>query len=133
MERDFAREHEEALAENAAAKAQSRRQYSVRDALRRANEIVTEFDETLGEVQFGILSIGEFQSLDLDKCKSKEEMLQIVIYAMLRKAQPELTLADVKGLPADDYTILTGIVSKRLPGFLRVGQQILKTGSTANP
>lgn len=129
-ERDYAKEHEEALAESATEKAEVRKQYSIRDAVRRASEIVSVLDETLGEVRFGVLSIAEFEALDLSQCKTKEGMLRVVIHAMLKKAEPTLTLADVEGLPADDYTIITGIISSRLPGFLRVGQQILKTSST---
>ncbi len=58
------------------------------------------------------------------------EMLQAVIAAMFKKADPEITLEAIKALPADDYTIIAAIVGKYLPGFLRLGQQILKAGST---
>ncbi len=132
MERDFAQEHENILAENAAKQAEIRKQYSIRDAIRRANEIVTVSDDTLGEVRFGVLTIEEFQALDLSRCKTKEEMLQAVVAAMFKKADPDVTLDAIKALPADDYTIIASIVGKYLPGFLRLGQQILKTSSTPN-
>ena len=132
MARDYAREHEKALAENADAKDKVQRQYSIRDAVRRATEIVSVFDETLGNVRFGILNIEEFQALELAKYPTKEEMLQVVVAAMLRKADPEITLDSIKALPADDYTILASIVGRYLPGFLRLGQQILRAGSTSS-
>ena len=130
MERNFAQEHEEALAENSAKQAEVRKTYRIRDAIRRSNEIVSVLDDTLGEVRFGVLTIEEFQNLNLSTCKTKEEMLQAVVAAMFRKADPEITLDAIKTLPADDYTIIAGIVGSYLPGFLRVGQQILKAGST---
>jgi hypothetical protein len=84
----------------------------------------------LGELRFGVLSIAEFNALELSSCKSKEEMLRLVVHAMFRKADPDLTLKDVEAMPMDDYTIITGVVTRYLPGFLRLGQQLLKTGST---
>ena len=131
MERDYAKEHEQAIAENRAADEQIRKHYDIKDAVRRANEIVTVLDETLGEIRFGILNVSEFNALDLSKCKDKEEMLLNVVYAMFHKASPEVTIADIKSLPADDYAIIAGIVSPYYPGFLEKGMQILKAGSTS--
>ena len=129
IERDFAKEHEEALAQNAAKDEKTKKQYSISDAVRRANEIVSVYDETLGEFRFGILSVKEFNALDLSKCKTKQEMLDLVVHAMLQKANPEVTLADLAALPQDDYTIIVSTLSRYLPGFLRMGKQVLKTGS----
>jgi len=131
LERDYAKEHEAALAENRAADEQIRKHYDIKDAVRRANEIVTVLDETLGEIRFGILNVSEFSALDLSKCKDTEEMLRNVVCAMFRKASPEITIADIEALPADDYTIITGIISPYYPGFLRQGEQILKAGLTS--
>ncbi len=130
MERDFAKEHDQALTQIENEKSAIRKQYSIRDATRRTNHIVTVQDETLGELRFGVLSIAEFNALDLSACKSKEEMLRLVLHAMFKKADPELTLKDVEAMPMDDYTIITGVVTRFLPGFLRLGQQLLKIGST---
>ncbi len=129
MERDFAKEHDQALTQIENEKSAIRKQYSIRDATRRTNEIVTVQDETLGELRFGVLSIAEFNALDLSNCKSKEEMLRLVVHAMFKKADPELTLKDIEAMPMDDYTIITGVVTRYLPGFLRLGQQLLRTGS----
>ena len=131
MERDYAKEHEAALAENRTADEQIRKHYDIKEAVRRANEIVTELDETLGEVRFGILNVSEFSALELSKCKDTEEMLRNVVCAMFRKASPEITVADIEALPADDYAIIAGIVSRYLPGFLRAAKQVLKAGSTS--
>jgi hypothetical protein len=128
-ERDFAREHEEALAENAAEDEKTKKRYSIADAVRRANEIVSVYDETLGEFRFGILSVKEFNALDLSKCNTKQEMLDHVVHAMLHKANPDIALADLAALPQDDYTIIVSTLSRYLPGFLRMGKQVLKTGS----
>ncbi len=130
-QRDFAAEHEAALAENEAQRTAIRKQYSIREAVRRASEIVDVVDETLGTVRFGVLSIKEFEALDLAKYKSKEEMLRVVIFAMFRKADPEISLENIEAMPMDDYTIVTSIVTRYLPGFLRLGTQILKAGSTS--
>ena len=131
MERDYAKEHEAALAENRAADERIRKHYDVKEAVRRANEIVTVVDETLGEVRFGILNVSEFSALNLPKCKDTEEMLRNVVYAMFHKASPEVTIADIESLPADDYIIITGIISPYYPGFLQAAKQVLKAGSTS--
>jgi hypothetical protein len=127
-ERDYAIEHEEALAENNATREAAAKQYSIKDAVRRANEIISVVDDVLGEIRFGVLTSTEFDALNLSSCKTKEDMLKVVIAAMFKKASPEVTLADIEALPADDYTIISGVVAKYLPGFLRVGRQILKDG-----
>jgi energy-coupling factor transporter transmembrane protein EcfT len=39
-------------------------------------------------------------------------------------------LQDIEAMPIDDYAVITSIVTRFLPGFLRLGQQVLKAGST---
>ncbi len=126
--RDLKAEMETALQEDEQNKAETRKRYNLKEAVRRANEIITVVDDTLGEVRFGLLTVEEFQALELQN-KSKETMLQSVVAAMFKKADPEITLEIVKALPADDYTILASIMGKYLPGFLRWGNQIQKASS----
>src|SRR3990170_1426735 len=119
-------EHDEA---KAAEKTQTSKRYNPREACRRSSEIRTVHDETLGEVRFGVLSISEFTDLKLNEIKDENARIRKVVHAMLRKADPELTLEDVEAIPFDEFTILNGILGEALPGFLRLAKQALKTGS----
>ena len=124
-----AEEFERKLAEHEAEEAQVARRYNPREACRRSSEIRTVQDETLGEVRFGVLSISEFTDLKLNEIKDENARIRKVVHAMLKKADPELTLAEVEAIPFDEFTILNGILGEALPGFLRLAQQALKTGS----
>ncbi len=124
-----AEEFERKLAEHEAAQRQVARRYDPREACRRSSEILVVKDETLGEVHFGVLSISEFTDLKLSEIKDENARIRKVVHAMLRKADPELTLAEVEAIPFDEFTIINGILGEALPGFLRLAQQALKTGS----
>ena len=122
-------EFERRIAEHEAAEARVARRYNPREACRRSSEILVVTDETLGEVRFGVLSISEFADLKLSEVKDENARIRKVVHAMLKKADPELTLAEVEAIPFDEFTILNGILGEALPGFLRLAQQALKTGS----
>jgi len=127
--RKRAEEFERKLEEHEAAQEQVARRYDPREACRRSSEILVVTDETLGEVHFGVLSISEFTDLKLNETKDENARIRRVVHAMLRKADPELTLGEVEAIPFDEFTILNGILGEALPGFLRLAQQALKTGS----
>ena len=122
-------EFERKIAEHEAEEAQIAKRYNPREACRRSTEILVVTDETLGEVRFGVLSISEFANLKLSEIKDENARIRKVVHAMLRKADPELTLEEVEAIPFDEFTILSGILGEALPGFLRLAQQALKTGS----
>ncbi len=124
-----AEEFERKLAEHEAAQEQVARRYDPREACRRSTEILVVKDQTLGEVHFGVLSISEFTDLKLNEIKDENARIRRVVHAMLKKADPELTLSEVEAIPFDEFTILNGILGEALPGFLRLAQQALKTGS----
>jgi len=126
---DFERKIAEHDAAQAVEKAYIAKKYNPREACRRSMEIRTVYDETLGEVRFGVLSISEFTDLKLNEIKDENARIRKVVHAMLRKADPELKLADVEAIPFDEFTILNGILGEALPGFLRLAKQALKTGS----
>ena len=127
--RKRAEEFERKLEEHEAAQEQVARRYDPREACRRSSEILVVKDETLGEVHFGVLSISEFTDLKLNETKDENARIRRVVHAMLRKADPELTLGEVEAIPFDEFTILNGILGEALPGFLRLAQQASKTGS----
>jgi hypothetical protein len=133
LERDYAKEHEVALAQGEQERKQTAKVYSIREASRRSSEIVTERDSVLGEIRFGVLNISEFTALNLDAVSDGTAKLRKVMWAMFQKADPELTLEQFEKVPADDFTILTAILGRYLPGFLRLGKQILNAGSIATP
>jgi hypothetical protein len=125
---EFEQKLEEHDAAEAAEKTQIAKRYNPREACRRSTEIRIVHDETLGEVRFGVLSISEFTDLKLSEIKDENARIRKVVYAMLKKADRELTLADVEAIPFDEFTILNGILGEALPGFLRLAKQALKTG-----
>ena len=122
-----AEEFERKIAEHDEVEAQVARRYNPRDACRRSTEILVVNDETLGEVHFGVLSIREFADLKLGEIKDENARIRRVVYAMLKKADQELTIEDVDAIPFDEFTILNGILGEALPGFLRLAQAS-KTG-----
>lgn len=122
-----AEEFERKIAEHEVAEAQVARRYNPREACRRSTEILVVNDETLGEVRFGVLSIREFADLKLSEIKDENERIHRVVHAMLKKADPEITLEEVEAIPFDEFTILNGILGEALPGFLRLAQAS-KTG-----
>jgi hypothetical protein len=122
-------EFERKIAEHEAETSRFARRYNPREACRRSSEILVVNDETLGEVRFGVLSIAEFADLKLSEIKDENARIRRVVYAMLKKADPELKLQDVEAIPFDEFTILNGILGEALPGFLRLAQQASKTGS----
>ena len=124
-----AEEFERKIAEHEAEATQIARRYNPREACRRSTEILVVNDETLGEVSFGVLSISEFADLKLSEIKDENARIRRVVHAMLKKADPELTLEEVEAIPFDEFTILNGILGEALPGFLRLAQQASKTGS----
>ena len=127
--RKRAEEFERKIAEHEAETARIAKRYNPREACRRSTEILVVNDETLGEVRFGVLSISEFTDLRLSEVKDENARIRRVVHAMLRKADPELTIEEVEAIPFDEFTILNGILGEALPGFLRLAQQASKTGS----
>ena len=124
-----AQEFEAKIEEHEAAEARIARRYNPREACRRSTEILVVTDETLGEVRFGVLSISEFADLKLSEVKDENARIRRVVHAMLQKADPKLTLAEVEAIPFDEFTILNSILGEALPGFLRLAQQASKIGS----
>ena len=125
LERKLA-EHDEA---ESMEKAEVARRYNPREACRRSSEILAVTDETLGIVRFGVLSISEFTDLKLCETKDENKRIRKVVHAMLKKADPELTLEDVEAIPFDEFTILNSILGEALPGFLRLAKQASASGS----
>ena len=117
---DMERKLEEHDKSEAAKTSMATRRYNPREACRRSSEILVVNDETLGEVRFGVLSITEFADLRLSEVKDENARIRKVVHAMLKKANPELTLQEVEAIPFDEFTILNGILGEALPGFLRL-------------
>jgi len=82
--------------------------------------------EGLGTIQYGVLTLKD--SLELSKYLTNEERSAAMIWLMLRKAYPELTLEDVKNLPLDVAANIMTAITKDL-GFLSQTGKRLKSGS----
>lgn len=85
-------------------------------------------DPDLGTIRYGILSVKEVKTLDLTKAISDEEKADLIVYAMLAKADPELCFEDYEALPFHLKALLLDRMSGVFAGFLPRQQP---PGSTA--
>jgi len=99
--------------------------FDPKEILRSAKEPRSIIDEVLGEVKFGVLTLGEL--LELNKVDEQEKSV-VMLWMMLKKAHPDLAIEDVKALPIDVSTRLFQILPSQ--GFL---SQPSKTGSESAP
>ena len=99
--------------------------FDPKEILRSAKEPRSIIDEVLGEVKFGVLTLGEL--LELNKVEEQEKSV-VMLWMMLKKAHPDLAIEDVKALPIDVSTRLFQILPSQ--GFL---SQPSKTGSESAP
>ena len=79
-------------------------------ALTRTVQVKT--DPVLGEIRFGILNFGEFQALNLDSVTDVNERVAKVVFAMLKKADPSLTIEDFNDFPFSVKSLLMQSVSE---------------------
>jgi len=87
-----------------------------------SRELQTIYDPELGEIRFGQLTIAD--SLEIGRVKSDDERSLLVLYHMLRKAYPDLTLEDVKNFPVDVATRLMALITENLNLSVLTGKQL---------
>ncbi len=75
-------------------------------------------DPDLGTIRYGILSVKEVKTLDLTKTTSDEEKADLIVYAMLAKADPNLCFEDYEALPFHLKALLLDRMSGVFAGFL---------------
>jgi len=95
-----------------------------------SKDLQTVYDEELGEIRFGQLTLKD--SLEVGKAKTDEERSLLVLYHMLRKAYPDITLEDVENFPLDAATRLMTLMSQNI-GFLASPQTPSPIGSKQTP
>jgi hypothetical protein len=84
------------------------------------NEIHHIADADLGEVAYGDLTISE--TLELNKIENLQERGLHILFLMLQKACPTLTLDEVKGFPQGKAARLMDLVRKSFEKQLKIGQ-----------
>jgi len=119
------RAHDEAKQEKA-------KVFDVRALAANTRQIYTIEDETLGIIRYGLLSSREVKELNLKKIVDDEEKANIVVWAMLRKADPELSYDDFEALPFDTKALLLERMSKVFASFLQ-RQQPTGSAQTTKP
>ena len=119
------RAHDEAKQEKA-------KVFDVRALAANTRQIYTIEDETLGIIRYGLLSSREVKELNLKKIVDDEEKANIVVWAMLRKADPELSYDDFEALPFDTKALLLERMSKVFASFFQ-RQQPTGSAPTAKP
>jgi hypothetical protein len=101
------------------AKQEKAKVFDVRALAANTRQIYTIEDENLGIIHYGLLSAKEVKDLDLKKIADDEEKANIVVWAMLRKADPELSYDDFEALPFDTKALLLESMSKVFSSFLQ--------------
>jgi hypothetical protein len=117
------RAHDEAKQEKA-------KVFDVKALAANTRQIFSLEDADLGIIRYGLLSAKEVKELDLKKVADDEEKANIVVWAMLRKADPELSYDDFEALPFDTQALLLERMSKVFASFLQRQQP---TGSAPTP
>jgi hypothetical protein len=82
-----------------------------------SNDILEIQDEVLGTVKFGKLTLKEFKTVN-SLAKDNEEKSYRMLYAMLHKAYPALTYAEMEDMPFDKIARLSNLLSKEVTRFL---------------
>ncbi|MEM2177028.1 MAG: hypothetical protein QXN34_06850 [Archaeoglobaceae archaeon] len=85
---------------------------SIKELVRKAKELRTVYVEGIGTIQYGSLTL--FELSEIAKCQTNEEKTIMTLYFMLKKAEPSLTLDDVKELPFDIVTKILNALSKEM-------------------
>ena len=80
-------------------KAEKAAKFDVKALIQSSQQLRSVEVEGLGTIQYGVLTLKD--SLELSKYQTNEERSAAMIWLMLRKAYPELTLEDIKNLPLD--------------------------------
>jgi len=101
-------------------KAEKASKFDVKALIQSSQQLRSVEVEGLGVIQYGVLTLKD--SLELSKYQTNEERSAAMIWLMLRKAYPELTLEDVKSLPLDvAANIMTALAKDS--GFLGTGRK----------
>jgi len=123
-------EYRKKLRAHGKAKQEKAKVFDVRALAANTRQIYSLEDENLGLIRYGLLSAKEVKELDLKKVADDEEKANIVVWAMLRKADPELSYDDFEALPFDKKALLLERMSKVFASFLQRQQP---TGSAPTP
>ena len=107
-------------------KAEKASKFDVKALVQSGQQLRSVEVEGLGIIQYGVLTLKD--SLELSKYQTNEERSAAMIWLMLRKAYPELSLEDVKNLPLDVAASIMTAITKNL-GFLSQTGKRLKSGS----
>jgi hypothetical protein len=95
------------------------KQFSPADIIANADGLSTFSDSVLGEIKYGRLTKAEFEAVQAET-SSQEAKLNKMMFLMLKKAYPTLTLDNLDAFPIDVVFQLKTIFSARLAPFLKV-------------
>jgi hypothetical protein len=87
--------------------------YDIRDLVRSKSQLPLEVDvEGLGIVKFQPLSIREIE--ETERIEDMRERGQYLLWLMLSKVEPDLTLDDIKGWRLDIVDAISDAIKQRL-------------------
>jgi hypothetical protein len=93
------------------------------------NRIRTLNDPVLGEIKYGVLSVGEL--VELDKVEDPIERTKRTVQVMLGKAYPEVTMEEVEKMDYDAVIYLMTVLSEA--SDFRVKEPDKPCGPTPTP
>jgi hypothetical protein len=104
--------------EQAAVKVETARKFDIKALAESTRRIHVIVDSQGREIRYGLLTRGEVKALQLDKIADQELFVDRLVFAMLKKADPELAQDDFDALPVDAKAMLLQTLSQVFTGFL---------------
>jgi hypothetical protein len=104
-------------------KAEKAAKFDVKALIQSSKQLCRVNVEGLGVVEYGALTLAD--TVELGKCKTPEERGIMTLWLMLRKANKDLTIEDVKALPLDVAAKLMNALTQDM-GFFNGAK--LRTG-----
>ncbi|MEM2587071.1 MAG: hypothetical protein QXV23_02115 [Candidatus Bathyarchaeia archaeon] len=87
----------------------------LKDLVRKTRGLKSVYIDGYGELKYGSLTFSDL--IEISKYQSNEERMVAIVYHMLKKAYPELTIEDVKSLPFNVSAKIIAALGKE-EGFL---------------
>jgi len=91
--------------------------FNPKELVAKAREIQTVEDPEHGTIRYGILTMQDLLEIN-STCKTNEDRSLQILYHMLKKAYPDLTLEEVRDMPMEDAAHLLTLLSEKA-GFLQ--------------
>ena len=104
--------------EQAKARQETAKKFDIKALAESTRKTHTILDAQGREIHYGLLTRGEVKALQLDKVTDQEVLVDRLVFAMLKKADPTLAQEDFDALPVDAKASLLKTMAAVFQGFL---------------